>query len=159
MIKYRDKRITLSIDLPKKCGYEGYYIDCCYSFDRIEKQYLVTMELRRKDIEECIQPINCQYIKGDRKNIEHILRHVVEASSLSGFFDEYIKKFDYKCKCFDKGNDFFENLKLPCSVKEYEIVRTAYSCTRCGEYVDENIENCPYCNAKLNWELIEDETE
>ena len=34
MIKYRNKRTTLTIDLPEECGHTGYSVDCSYSFDK-----------------------------------------------------------------------------------------------------------------------------
>lgn len=162
MIKYRNKRTTITIDLPEECGHIGYYIDCSYSFDKVQKQYMVTMELHRTDIAEYMQPIDIQYVKGDKKTIDYTIRHIVESSALSGLFEEYIQKYEYTCSCFDKGNDFLENEKLgkkSCLVKEYEIVRTAYSCTNCGSYVEENIRYCPHCNAELNWKSIEKESE
>ena len=162
MIKYRDKGTTFAIDLPEECGHSGYYIDCSYFFDKNKMQYMVTMRLRRNDIEEYTQPVKCQYIKGDRKTIDYIIRKDVEDSALSGFFEEYIQKYEYMCKCFDKGNDFFENEKLkikPYPVKEYEIVRTAYSCTNCGIYIEENTKYCPHCNGELDWNSIEKESE
>lgn len=161
MIKYRNKRTTLTIDLPEECGREGYYIDCSYSFNKNEMQYLITMELRRNDIEEYVQPIDNQYIKCDKKAIDYTIRHIVEDFSLSGFFEEYIHKYEYACDCFDKGNNFLENEKngnKPYAVKEYEIVRTAYSCTNCGAYIEENQSYCSHCNAELDWNSIEKET-
>lgn len=160
MIKYKNKRTTLTIDLPEECGHAGYYIDCSYSFDKNEMQYLVTMELRRNDIEEYAQPIDNQYLKCDKKTIDYSIRHIVEDSALSGFFEEYIQKYEYLCDCFDKGNDFFENERLgkkSCPVKEYEIVRIAYSCTNCGTYVEEATKYCPHCNTELDWNSIKKE--
>lgn len=162
MIKYRNKRTTLSIDLPEECGHKGYYINCSYIFDKKELQYLVTMELRRSDIEEYAQPINNQYIKCDKKTIDYTIRHIVEDYVLSGFFEKYIHKYEYLCNCFDKGNDFLERKTLekkPYPVKEYEIVRTAYSCTNCGAYIEENTQYCPHCNAELDWNSIEEDSE
>ena len=47
MIKCRNKKTTLTVDLPEECGHEGYSVDCSYSFDKDKKQYLVSMELFR----------------------------------------------------------------------------------------------------------------
>lgn len=111
MIKCRDKRVTLTIDLPEECGYEGYVVDCSYSFDKDQKQYLVSMELFRNDIGDK-QSIDSQYVNGDKTTIEHNIQHIVEYASMSGYFDKYIKKYEYTYKCFDKGNEFFEEEKL-----------------------------------------------
>lgn len=68
MIKCRDKRTTITIDLPEECGYEDYSVDCSYSFDKDKKQYLVSMGLQRNDIGDT-QSIDSQYVKGDKTTI------------------------------------------------------------------------------------------
>lgn len=162
MIKYKNKRTTITIDLPEECGHEGYSVDCSYFYDKNEKQYLVSMELFRNDIKDK-QLIDSQYINGDENAIEFNIRHIVEYASMSGYFEKYIQKYEYTYKCFDKGNDFFEtddldeNKSYP--VKECEIIRIAYHCTKCGIYVEEGHECCPHCNAKLNWNNIKRDTD
>ena len=88
------------------------------------------------------------------------IRRIVEYASMSGYFDEYIEKYEYTYKCFDKGNDFFEkeSLKQLYPVKECEIIRSAYYCSHCGVYVEKNQDYCPHCNAELDWNCIEKET-
>lgn len=158
MIKYRDKRTTITIGLPEGCGHKGYSVDCGYSFDRGRKQYSVSMELSRDDTGDK-QPIGTQYVDGCKKSIDYNIRRIIEASSLSGYFEEYIQKYEYTYKCFDKGNEFFEEETLPKNkpypVRECKIVRFAYYCTKCGVYVEEGNECCPHCNAKLDWNSIE----
>lgn len=158
MIKCRDKRTTLTVDLPEECGYVGYSVDCSYSFDKEQKQYLLSMELFRNDIGDK-QCIDGQYIKGDESIIESNIRHIVEYASMSGYFDKYIKKYEYTYKCFDKGNEFFEgeSLKQLCLVRECNVIRKAFYCSHCGSYIEENQTYCPHCNAKLDWDSIEKE--
>lgn len=158
MIKCRDKRTTITIDLPEECGYEGYSIDCSYSFDKDHKQYLISMELFRNDIGDK-QSIDSQYINGDKITIEHNIHRIVEYASMSGYFDKYINKYEYTYKCFDKGNAFFEEetSKQLCSVKECEIIGKAYYCSCCGAYVEEATKYCPHCNTELDWNSIEKE--
>lgn len=157
MIKCRDKRTTITIDLPEEC--EGYTVDCSYSFDKDQKQYLVSMELFRNDIGDK-QFIDSQYIAGDKSTIEYNIQHIVEYASMSGYFDKYIQKYEYTYKCFDKGNEIFEkeSLKQLYPVKECEIIRQAYYCSRCGSYIEENQSYCSHCNAELDWNSIEKET-
>ena len=159
MIKCRNKRTTLTIDLPEECGHAGYSVDCSYSFDKDQEQYLLSMELFRNDISDK-QTIDGQYINGDEVTIESNIRRIVEYASMSGYFDEYIEKYEYTYKCFDKGNDFFEkeSLKQLYPVKECEIIRSAYYCSHCGVYVEKNQDYCPHCNAELDWNCIEKET-
>lgn len=157
MIKCRNKRTTLTIDLPEECGYEGYVVDCSYSFDKDQKQYLVSMELFRNDIGDK-QPIDSQYVNGDKTTIEHNIQHIVEYASMSGYFDKYIHKYEYTYKCFDKGNELFEEETLikdtSYSVKECEIIRKAYYCLNCGSYIENKSKNCPHCKVKLDWSNI-----
>ncbi len=159
MIQYRNKRTTITIDLPKKCGYKGYSVDCSYSFDKNKKQYLVSMELFRNDIKDK-QFIDTQYVNGDKTTIDFNIRHIVEHASMSRYFKEAIQKYEYTYKCFDKGNAFYEEEQTllknkSYSVKECEIIRFAYYCSVCGAYVEEGSEHCPHCNAKLDWNTIE----
>lgn len=158
MIKCRDKRTTITIDLPEECGYEGYIVDCSYSFDKNKKQYLVSMELFRNDIGDK-QSIDSQYVNGDKTTIEHNIQHIVEYASMSGYFDKYIHKYEYTYKCFDKGNEFFEQETLikdtSYPVKECEIIRKAYYCPSCGSYVENESKNCSHCKVKLDWSNIE----
>ena len=159
MIKYRDKRTTITIDLPEECGYKGYSVDCSYFFDKDKKQYLVSMELFRNDIRDK-QSIDSQYVDGNKNTIDYNIRHIVEYASMSGYFEKYIQKYEYTYQCFDRGNDFFEENSLnkdeSYPVKECKIVRFAYHCTKCGVYVEESNEYCPHCNVKLNWNIEED---
>lgn len=77
---------------------------------------------------------------------------------MNGYFDKYIQKYEYTYKCFDKGNDFFEEEALITDklypVTEYEIIRTAYYCTNCGGYVENESKNCPHCKVKLDWNTM-----
>lgn len=159
MIKCRNKRTTITIDLPEECGHAGYSVDCSYSFDKGQKQYLVSMELFRNDIGDK-QSIDSQYVDGDKAVIESNIRRIVEYASMSGYFDKYIEKYEYTYKCFDKGNEFFEeeSLRQLYPVKECEIIRKAFNCSYCGSYIEEYQDHCPRCNAKLDWNCIEKET-
>ena len=160
MIKCRNKRTTLTIDLPEECGHTGYSVDCSYSFDKDQKQYLLSMELFRNDISDK-QTIDEQYINGDEITIEYNIRRVVEYASMSGYFDKYIEKYEYTYKCFDKGNEFFEHdsSKQLYPVRECDVIRKAYYCSKCGAYIEENQNCCPHCNAELEWNSIEKESD
>ncbi len=70
------------------------------------------MWLKRKDIDDKFkidsQEIDTQYISGTKESIRQNICRIVEQASLSGFFDYYIERYEYTCKCFDRGNDLFE---------------------------------------------------
>ena len=162
MMKYRDKKTQITIDLPENSKYNGYCVECSYSFDKDKKKYSVSMKLQRKDMDE-LQIINdMQYADGDKKTVDFSIRCMIEKLSKSDFFDKYIQQYEYTYKCFDKGNQFFEeesSKKNACPVKECEIVRYAYYCPHCGFYVEQNEKCCPHCNATLDWNNIERITE
>jgi hypothetical protein len=42
------------------------------------------------------------------KNINSTILKQIAKFLEEGFFDYYIERFEYEMKCFDRGNDFFE---------------------------------------------------
>lgn len=52
--------------------------------------------------------IDTQLISGTRETIGNNINRIVEHMSYKGFFDDYIKQFEYECKCFDLGNEILE---------------------------------------------------
>ena len=107
MIKYRDTRNTISIDLPEECGYADYSVECSYTFDKVEEKYWLSMGIKRKDIGN-IHEIDSQYISSNKQNIKQNICRIVEYASLSGYFNKYIEGYEYTYKCFDRGNELFE---------------------------------------------------
>ena len=80
---------------------------------------------------------------------------------ISPIQDEYIEKYEYTYKCFDRGNELFElerNGKLPYpAVKEKVICMTIYQCPNCGNYLEEHSNCCPQCRILLDWENMQDD--
>ncbi len=68
--------------------------------------------LKRKDIDNTFkidgQEIDSQYIKSSHETIKQDICRIVEQASLSGFFDYYIERYEYTCKCFDCGSDIID---------------------------------------------------
>lgn len=116
MLKYKNKGYTIEINLPKNDGYDGYSVECTYQYDKEKEKYLLSMWLKRNDIGDKFkidsQEIDTQYISGTRENIRQNICKIVEQISISGFFDEYVKRYDYTYKCFDRGDDLFEKERL-----------------------------------------------
>lgn len=104
---------TIRFKLPEECGHSGYFVRCTYKYDKREEKYSLQMKLFREDVGDEFkiesQEIDTQYISGTRENIEDNIRVIVEYAALSGFFEEYIQKYEYTYKCFDYGNSFYEN--------------------------------------------------
>lgn len=107
---------VVRFNLPEECGYTGYSVKCIYKYKKKKEKYSLQMRLVHEDFDDEFkidsQEIDTQYIPGTRESIESNIARIVEYAALSGFFDEYVKKFEYTYKCFDKGNDFFEKERL-----------------------------------------------
>lgn len=108
MLNRKRKGYTIEIALPEECGYKGYSVECTYKYNKPKEKYSLSMWLKRNDIHDKfkidLQEIDTQYIPGTRENIEENICRIVEQASLSGFFTQYIERFEYTCKCFDIGN-------------------------------------------------------
>lgn len=74
------------------------------------------MCLRHDDIDDDFkidaQEIDAQYIPGTKETIEHNIRVIVENASLLGYFERYIQRFEYTYKCFERGNELYEQERL-----------------------------------------------
>lgn len=127
MLRYKNKGYTIEINLPEECGYKDYSVECTYQFDKEKEKYLLSMWLKRNDIDDKFkidsQEIDTQYISGTKENIRQNIRMIVEQASLSGFFNYYIEKYEYTCKCFELGNALFELETLNCKGKVDNVAR------------------------------------
>ncbi len=107
---------VVRFNLPEECGYTGYSVKCIYKYKKKKQKYLLQMWLIHKDFSDEFkidsQEIDTQYISGTKENIEDNITRIVEYAALSGFFDKYVKRFEYTYQCFDKGNEFFEEEQL-----------------------------------------------
>lgn len=116
MLKYKNKGYTIEIGLPKECGHEDYSIECTYRYDKEKEQYMVSMWLKRYDIDDKFkiesQGIDTQYISETKENIRQNICKIVEQISLSGFFDYFIERYEYTYTCFDRGNELFEKERM-----------------------------------------------
>lgn len=116
MLKYQNKGYTILVPIPEECGHVGYYAECTYRYDKEKEKYLLSMGLTKEIINDRFkidnQKIDTQYISGTKETIRNNIRRIVEQASLTGFFDPYIKRYEYTCKCFDKGNELFEKERL-----------------------------------------------
>ncbi len=103
---------TIRIKLPAKCGQEGYSVKCTYKYKKAKEKYMLALWLKRDDIEEDFridaQEIDTQLIPGTRETIENNILRIVRHAYETGYFDRYIKRFEYTCKCFEKGNELIE---------------------------------------------------
>lgn len=114
MMKYRNNGSMITFDLTEK--YSGYSVECIYLFNREKEKYRLTMRLKCQTVSESAridcEEIDSQYIPGTRENIKQNIARIVERACETGFFDKYIEQFEYVLKCFDIGNEAFENVRL-----------------------------------------------
>lgn len=116
MLRYQNKGQVIEIKLPEECGHEGYSIECRYLFDKVRGKYLLSMWLKRDNVDDTFkidsQEIDTQYISSTKETIKSNICRIVEQASLSGYFDYYIERYEYTYKCFDRGNELFEQERL-----------------------------------------------
>ena len=116
MLRYENKGYIIEIKLPGEHGHNGYSVECRYKYDTEKEKYLLSMWLKRNDIDVRFKidshKIDTQYISGEKESIKQNICKIVEQASLSGFFDYYINQYEYICKCFDRGNELFEKERL-----------------------------------------------
>ena len=107
---------TIRFSLPEEYGYDGYSIKCTYKYNKAKEKYLLSMWLRREDIDDDFrieaQEIDAQYISGTRETIEDNIFRIVEQACINGYLDRYIERFEYTCKCFEYGNEQYEQEAL-----------------------------------------------
>ena len=112
---------TLIIEL-SDFGYENYFVECAYRFDKHEDKYALSMWLNRNDIEDRMmlssKKVDTQYIPGTRETIaENICRIVHHAATIENdngvrYFDYFVERYEYELACFDRGNELFEKERL-----------------------------------------------
>lgn len=112
MIKYRNKGFTINFDIDAY-GYKKYTIECTYIYIKEKDKYSLTMGLTRRDVMARLNignhHIDTQLITSSKEEIRNNIAHIIEQAIASGYFDKYIEDYEYMIKCFDKGNEFFED--------------------------------------------------
>lgn len=121
MMKPKFKGNTLTIEL-SDFGYENYFVECVYHFDKRKEKYSLSMWLNRHDLEYRMRlsskKVDTQYISGTRETIaENICRIVHQAATVADengkkYFDHYVERYEYELKCFEWGNELFEQERM-----------------------------------------------
>lgn len=116
MLKKIREGYTIRIELPVECGHNGYSVKCTYKYNKRLDKYMLDMWLMRNDIDDEFQirsqEIDKQPISGTRETIEDNICKIVEYASLSGYFEEFIQRYEYTYGCFDRGNELFGQERL-----------------------------------------------
>ena len=115
MMQPRFKGNTMTIDL-SQWGYQDYFVECSYHFDKKQGKYSLSMWINRNDIEDRMalssKKIDTQYISGTRETIIENVCRVVHQACMSKYFDYFVDRYEYELKCFERGNELFEQERL-----------------------------------------------
>lgn len=121
MMKPKFKGHAIEFNL-SKWGYKNYIAECVYHFDKCEGKYSLSIWLNRNDIEDRMKlsskKVDTQYISGTREtiveNICHVIHHIVTVTYENGkkYFDPFVERYEYELKCFERGNELFEQERL-----------------------------------------------
>lgn len=127
LIRPKFKGNMLTIEL-SDFGYENYFVECAYHFNKHEGKYALSMWLNRNDIEDRMmlssKKIDTQYIPGTKETIvENICRivhycsTVVDKKDSKKYFDYFVERYEYELACFERGNELFEQERI----KKYDM--------------------------------------
>lgn len=115
MMKPKFKGNDLVIKL-SDFGYDNYFVECAYHFDKREGKYSLSMWLNCDDIEDRMslssKKVDTQYIFGTKETIIENICRVVHQACISGYFNYFIERYEYELACFERGNELFENERL-----------------------------------------------
>lgn len=112
MFRYENLGTTIEVKLPNQDGYQGFSAVCRYIFDHDVEKYRLSMWLHNEEIDDLFkideQEIDTQYITSEKKDIKKNICRIVEQAYSCGFFDDYIRRFEYTYNCFNRGNEMYE---------------------------------------------------
>lgn len=106
---YRGCKDILTIDL-----HNDYTVIAIKSWNSDEHKYTVQLMLKEKTVDkwDLIEKAESLEFNVDYKIINRaILKHVATLLS-DGFFDYYIKRYEYELDCFDIGNEIAEKERM-----------------------------------------------
>lgn len=121
MMKPKFKGQSIEINL-SEWGYQNYIVECTYLFDKYKGKYSLSLWLNRRDLEDRMllssKKVDTQYISATRETIiDNVCRIVHQAATAidkngKKYFDPYVERYEYELKCFERGNELFEQESL-----------------------------------------------
>ena len=104
--KYNNSNNVITIDLHN--GYSAIAVSG-YSIER--ELYTTTLFLKANSIDKwkLIEKAENLEFHATNQTINMAILKTVSKYLEEGFFNYYIKRYEYEQKCFDKGNEYFEN--------------------------------------------------
>lgn len=102
---------VISVDLQN-----DYEIIAIAKWDKTSHSYTVNFMIKQKtvDIWDAINNDKTENIefKSDVKTVNRDMAEYITALSKTDLFDYYINRYDYMMKCFDRGNELYEQERL-----------------------------------------------
>lgn len=104
--KYNNSNNVITIDL-----HNGYTVIAISGYNIEKGLYITTLLLKADGIDtwKLIEKAESLEFNATSHTINMEVLKQVSKFLEEGFFDYYIKRYSYETKCFDKGNDYFEN--------------------------------------------------
>lgn len=104
--KYNNSNNVITIDL-----HNGYSVIAVSGYSIERELYTTTLFLKANSIDKwkLIEKAECLEFSATNQTINMAILKTVSKYLEEGFFDYYIKRYEYEQKCFDKGNEYFEN--------------------------------------------------
>lgn len=100
--------IALNIDL-----HNGYSVMAIAKWDRDTEKYTTTLYLKNNEFNinhfDLIEDFENFELDSDIKTVKTDITAIVTELLSDGFFNKYIKRYEYEHKCFEIGNDYIEN--------------------------------------------------
>lgn len=110
MLRYEIiNRDTIEVDLQN-----DYKVIALARWNHKEKKYYATLMIHEKSVDNwsLIEKAERIPLESDVKSIKKDMAVLVTELLTEGFFKEYIERYEYELKCFDRGNTFFEEERL-----------------------------------------------
>lgn len=94
--------------------HNGYSVIAISGWQLEKHGYTTTLFLKDNTVDNfsLIEKAESLEFHANHKTINSAILKQVGTYLEEGFFDYYIERCEYESKCFDKGNEFFENQRL-----------------------------------------------
>ena len=107
--KFNNSNEVITIDL-----HNGYTVIAITGFDVENKVYITTLFLKDNTIDtwKLIEKADKLVFHANNNTINSAILKQVSVFLDEGFFNYYIKRYEYEINCFDADNDFAEKERL-----------------------------------------------
>lgn len=107
--RYNNSENVITIDL-----HNDYTIIALSAYNPVSKSYVVSLFLKENSVDTWKLMEECENIEffANRNTIGSAILKYVSTLLSEGLIQKYLDRYKYELKCFDKGNEFFEQERL-----------------------------------------------